>query len=415
MPQHVTIMGTNTFRIFTLVNSAAVVMTNITISNGGGGGVTGSGLGGAIYMGDSGTLTLNDCTIANSTASAFGGGIYMSLSATLHVNRSSFSGNTASSWGGAIYVDTSGTVNLNTSTLSGNSATSGEGGAISNWGTLNAVNNTLSGNSAPSNAGGAVSNYGTMTFTNNTIVQNTADFVGGIVNWATATIDNNIIALNVGTGSVPDLWGAYAGSYNLIGNIDDSSGVSGAPNIVGTGASPLDPMIGPLQDNGGPTFTRALLTGSPALNNGNSPAYSTDQRGYPRQTISLNFGGLPGDGSDMGAFEGLAPSSSNVSIGGRFLTSFQKGGQGISGVTVYLADTEGNVQMARTNAFGYFQFPEVAAGLTYVASASHRQYQFESKAVSVTDEITDMNWTPLNQSWAPLGSIRGDDSKKMFR
>lgn len=393
MMQDVTIMGNNTFRIFTLVDSAVVVMTNITMSNGGGGGLTANALGGAIYMGNSGTLTLNDCTIANSTASSNGGGIFMNDSGTIHVNRSTFTGNSGQS-GGAIYVNTSGTVNLNNSTLSGNDAIGWDGGAISNSGTLNAVNNTFSGNFAAVD-GGAIMNWATMTLTNNTIVQNQAQYGGGSFNsGAAATLNNNIVALNVASKSGADLFSGFTGTYNLIGVIDGSNGMETSPNIWGYDLTPLDPMIGPLQNNGGPTFTHALLTSSVAIDQGNSPAYLTDQRGYTRPVNDPLIANA-GDGSDIGAFEKLGPSAANVSIGGRFMTSEGKGGMGISGVTVSIEDEAGNVRTAITNLLGFYEFPEVAAGMTYIATARHRQYQFETKAVSVFDQIADLDWTPI--------------------
>jgi hypothetical protein len=73
---------------------------------------------------------------------------------------------------------------------------------------------------------------------------------------------------------------------------------------VGRVLSPIDPLIGPLQMNGGPTPTHALMPGSPAIDQGNSFGIHVDQRGYHRP---YNF--LPilnargGNGSDIGAFE----------------------------------------------------------------------------------------------------------------
>jgi hypothetical protein len=88
-----------------------------------------------------------------------------------------------------------------------------------------------------------------------------------------------------------------SGDYNLIGDGTGMTGVSDgvSGNQVGTAASPLDPLLGPLADNGGPTQTMALLAGSPARGSG-SRAYATatDQRGLPRVV-----GGL----IDVGAFQ----------------------------------------------------------------------------------------------------------------
>src|SRR5690606_34155403 len=140
-------------------------------------------------------------------------------------------------------------------------------------------------------------------------------------------------------------------------------------NIWGSVAGgALDPMIGPLQNNGGPTFTHALLIGSPAQDKGNSPGVITDQRGYGRPHDNASISNAA-DGSDIGAFEMLAPTSAGVSIGGQVLTSDGKGGRAISGVTIYLTDQEGVVRAAITNPMGFYSIPDVPAGGTYVASA----------------------------------------------
>jgi hypothetical protein len=71
--------------------------------------------------------------------------------------------------------------------------------------------------------------------------------------------------------------------YNLIGDGTGGSGYSTSKDLVGTAASPINPLLGMLQDNGGPTTTMALLSGSPALNKGD-PAQlgKPDQRGVVR-------------------------------------------------------------------------------------------------------------------------------------
>jgi hypothetical protein len=81
----------------------------------------------------------------------------------------------------------------------------------------------------------------------------------------------------------------------LIGATNDSSGLIAPGELTGSRASPLDPKLGPLEDNGGPTLTMALLPGSPAIDTGDTTAAPpTDQRGVPRP-FSL--------AADIGAFE----------------------------------------------------------------------------------------------------------------
>ena len=86
-------------------------------------------------------------------------------------------------------------------------------------------------------------------------------------------------------------------SYNLVGDGTGSVGLTNGVNNnqVGSGASPINPQLGPLADNGGPTFTHALLPASPAINTANNATCAaTDQRGIARP-----FGGV----CDIGAFE----------------------------------------------------------------------------------------------------------------
>jgi hypothetical protein len=86
-----------------------------------------------------------------------------------------------------------------------------------------------------------------------------------------------------------DVFGALnqGGDYNLIGDGTGMSGLSNGVNgnLVGSASAPIDPLLGPLQDNGGPTQTMALLAGSPAIDAGD-PNYTgppfTDQRGFAR-------------------------------------------------------------------------------------------------------------------------------------
>jgi hypothetical protein len=105
---------------------------------------------------------------------------------------------------------------------------------------------------------------------------------------------NTIIALN--SGLAPDVCGSFTSQgYNLIAVTNGSSGFRGTGDWVGSSAAPLDPKVGPLADNGGPTFTLALLPDSPAIDAGTAiGVLPTDQRGVLRPQ---------GPGVDIGAFE----------------------------------------------------------------------------------------------------------------
>ncbi len=122
-----------------------------------------------------------------------------------------------------------------------------------------------------------------------------AGFGGGVSDAnGTARLLNTIVALDKGTP--PDVQGRFLSlGHNLIGAADGSSGFPGAGDLVGSSATPLNPKLGPLANNGGPTFTLALLPGSPALDAGTAIGVPpTDQRGVARPQ---------GAGVDIGAFE----------------------------------------------------------------------------------------------------------------
>src|SRR5262249_13553670 len=89
--------------------------------------------------------------------------------------------------------------------------------------------------------------------------------------------------------------------HNLIGNPSGSSGFV-STDLVGTDISPLDPLLGPLQDNGGPTFTRALRAGSRARNAGDN-ALAVDSSGTPLSTDQRGFARIVDGSVDIGAFE----------------------------------------------------------------------------------------------------------------
>ena len=116
---------------------------------------------------------------------------------------------------------------------------------------------------------------------------------GGIVNAGTAGLTNTIIANNLTGGDCGGIAPSSLG-HNL--DSDGTCSLSGPGDLSG-----VNPLLGPLQDNGGATFTIALLPGSPAIDAGNDLACpATDQRGFPRPR--------DGDGDDievcdMGAYE----------------------------------------------------------------------------------------------------------------
>src|SRR5262249_34698062 len=140
-------------------------------------------------------------------------------------------------FGGAVYVD-SGSVTITSGTIAGNQGTGGPRGADGPP-------------TSPNGAQGAGSAGG-------------IDNVGG-----SGTLADTILA-NFASSSAPDVAGTINTSgYNLIKQPKGATFIgNAAADIYG-----VDPRLGPLINNGGPTNTLALLAGSPAINAGD-PNYT---------------------------------------------------------------------------------------------------------------------------------------------
>ena len=225
-------------------------------------------------------VTISGLTITNGNAGDFGGGIFNN-GATLTITDSTLSGNSAGSGGGIFNDERSGiaTLQITNSTLSGNSA-AGSGSGIYNFGGAATItNSTLSGNSGGS--GGGIFNDGSA---------GSATFEIGNTILKTGAAGENIFN-NSGT--------VTSDGYNL-------SSDNGGGFLTATGDQiNTDPLLGPLQDNGGPTFTHALLVGSPAIDTGKDlSGTGQDQRGSVRPfDLACIPNASGGDGSDIGAYE----------------------------------------------------------------------------------------------------------------
>ncbi len=233
----------------------------------------------------------------NQAVTHSGGGVYNERSNPTLTNVS-FISNTSSDIGGGIYNDRSSPTLVNV-TFVGNRADDSGGGGMYNIDSSPILTNvTFSGNVATttSGSGGAIENNNSAAeLYNVTIVSNTAEAVnggGGMNNFGTALPRlHNVIIANNGNG---DCQGAVSplSEYVLIKDITSACNLSNGvlPNILG-----LDPLLGPLQNNGGATLTHAPLPGSPAIDAGdNALCPATDQRGLSRPQ---------GAACDMGAVE----------------------------------------------------------------------------------------------------------------
>lgn len=363
--------STPEFRIFNIPGSGLnVSISGMTIRNGK---VSGSpAFGGGIYSASA--LTLTDCLIADNSASA-GAGVALDNSRGLF-SGCTFSNNLASNQGGAInYAGNNATLTLANCTISGNAAQGGNGGGIFN-----------------------VSFAGTSTLqTNNcTIVQNTPGggiLTSGIGSGASAKsfLSNTIIANNSTTNlrTVTSSGGTatiMSDGYNLA---NDNGG--GFLTVAGDQIN-TNPLLGPLQDNGGPTPTHALLLGSPAINSAHASSLTTDQRGLLRQF---------GPAVDKGAYE-LQPESYT------FWASYSFPSDASPALTTADADYDGDgIRNGLEQALGHD--PLVAdAGLVLqlAVSSGCLVLQFErSITVDPTKVFAEQSLTLQPQSWTSSGII----------
>ena len=354
--------GINGTATLTVANTTFI--GNSTASNGNGGGIYNDGT-----SGGNATLSVTACTFSGNAAFfGSGGGIY-NHAGTVTVSASTLSGNLAyNPGGGGIYNVGIATLSVANSTLSGNSAASGGGilndGSSGGKAMLSVNTSTFSGNAATANGGGicndGISGTATGLVATCTFSTNTALNGGGIYN-AGASSSNTTLRVNASTlsgnsasGGGGSLFNDGSSGGNATLEIGDTILVRGASgsnftNTLGTVISygynlssdggggfltatgdqiQTNAMLGPLANNGGPTFTHALLTGSPAIDQGKQDAITTlalttDQRGQPRPFDFPSLTNAPGgDGSDIGAVEANQPLLSIMASGTNVVLSW---------------------------------------------------------------------------------------------
>ncbi len=240
-----------------------------------------------LYTGDgpgilsSGTLTINNSIISGNAALkgyTNGGGVYST--GMLEVNNSTISNNSISTQGGGIY--TSGAATITGTTISRNFAGGGYpfpngpgfGGGIANTGTLTVINSTISGNSvlttdSGSGCGGGIDTGGPLHLANSTISGNSATNGSSICNGAALDIGDTIVNRGTSGANIFNAGGTITSQgYNL--SSDDAAGYfTGPGDQINT-----DPLLGPLQDNGGPTRTASPVPGQPRNRCRRSKLYS---------------------------------------------------------------------------------------------------------------------------------------------
>jgi hypothetical protein len=312
--------GNHASRVFHVSGGVTATIAGLTITNG-----SASDWGGGIHN-DQSVLTVNNCKIVGNFALGWGGGIFNDswvTSATLRVTNSTLSGNSAGSigsgTGGGIYSDGShgnGTMEIVNSVISGNSAHVG-GGIYNSHSASTVSNSTLSGNSASYGGGGifhvGINGSATLSVSNSTLSGNSAPLGAGIYSYGHSNTTLDVLNSTFSVNGIINVWATLqlrstifdaswidneSGTINSLGynlSSDDGGGsLTAAGDQINT-----DPLLGPLQDNGGPTFTHELLSGSPAIDAGDpnfTPPPDYDQRG-------TDFERVINGRVDIGAFE----------------------------------------------------------------------------------------------------------------
>ncbi|REJ75261.1 MAG: hypothetical protein DWQ47_07175 [Acidobacteria bacterium] len=414
------VSGNNLSRVFLVSGTSAnAVVGGLTITDGLATLVTiGINLitdGGAILNVNGGTVSILNCHISNSSAGGFGGGIAtvsvlpLLATSTTNIYNSSIFGNSATLGGGGVSnlgVDvgltgllTGADTTIANSTITSNSALA-EGGGLSNTGGhLNLTNTTISHNSSVAAGGGLINVAGIVTgfvFMRNAILaENEALVLGtlisddglGIVN----SLGNNLIGNNLNISA------SFAASV-FIGGIPQPNINGDLVGSISIGTQIINPDLGSLQDNGGPTHTRALIFSSPAINqgancvatdtcvpnpNGSNPPFAlgNDQRGPGFVRL---FNGVV----DIGAYEYQIPYTATVvTVKGKVLKA---DGTPVRNAVVSMTNSFGDVRAVRTNGFGRFSFGQVETGESYLISAYHKAYSFASRLVEIRSDTNDI-------------------------
>jgi hypothetical protein len=264
------------------------------------------GDGGGIWTGD--ILKLSNDILSNNTAGNRGGAIYNDTFTDTTVIGATISGNTAGATGGGI--ENLGAMTVTQATLSGNTGAQGGGGIDNSGPHLTLTESTLSGN-VTANAGGAIANEPGQSPTGQggasqvfvidcTISGNTASMGGGISTASAGSgqngggsgffdLGNTIVAGNT-AGVDADLAGEFSGKNCLIGDGTGETGINindGRDDMVGTSASPIDPLLAPLSDYGAGRQAQPLKEGSPAVNAGGVVTFLNSSIGGPGTSFDL--------------------------------------------------------------------------------------------------------------------------------
>ena len=397
--------------------------------------------------------TIIDSIIINNSSSDNnddGGGISNAAGSTLTIINSTISNNTADDKGGGIR-NFNATLYLINSTVSNNQGGTGGGVMNENGASLFLINSTISNNTA-TNRGGGIRNSASVTARNSLIANNTAlnpDFDGTLTSQGHNLISNTTGTTITGTttGNIlnqdPRLspLGYYGGKTPTRALLSNSPAINAGNNCVTTanGCGPNDPIVAVNNDQRGASRTdsgrgSAVDIGAYETNSAyiaflpsatlvtpynftitaNNESCTMNMSGLPSGLVLSSFGtsytitGIP---TQTGNFSPsltvncagqtttinyslfvAAPTAASVSISGRV---FGGSGKGLRNAYVILTDEQGRSRTVQTSAFGYYRFEEVEVGRTYILTVQSKRYEFEPQVVFVTDEITELNFYPV--------------------
>ncbi len=275
------------FRLLEVAETGDLALDDLTVRGGcapSGGGIRNEGV-----------LSLLRTRVVSNRATAGNGGGVENQGGTLLLDESEVSGNTASGLGGGLYNGL-GDVLLNRSTVAENDADSG-GGLENLIGDAVVMNSTVSGNRAVNGAGVENSGGGSLELTSSTVAGNRATSTGhGLLNRnGTMRFASSVLHDRCTFQRSP-------GNADRGGNLEraNTCGLQAASSFANT-----DALIGPLAANGGPTRTHALLTGSPAIDQGDDALCAgPDVAGLDQRGVERPDGDSAGAGRcDVGAVE----------------------------------------------------------------------------------------------------------------
>ena len=268
--------------------AASPTLTNVTFSE------NTADVGGGMYNNGS-SPNLVYVNFVDNTSLASAGGMFNIGSSPVLTNVN-FYGNMAGGNGGGMMNSDSSSPELTNVIFSNNAAAVGGGGMYNgNTSSPTLTNVTFSNNSADTWGGGIRNSNASPMLVNVTFSINTAFYGGGAM--LSSDSSSSMLTDCILWGDLPDEIINADTSNSIVSYSDIQGGYSGEANID------IDPLLGPLQDNGGFVLTHALVSGSPAIDAGNpDPATcpSTDAHGEPRP--------IDGDGDgnavcDMGSYE----------------------------------------------------------------------------------------------------------------